>query len=580
MTQTSKIALLTSVAVITMAMTGCGGSNNRPATTTPTPVTPTPVTPTPVTPTPVTPTPVTPTPVTPTPVTPTPVTPTPVTPTPVTPTPVTPTPETPVDDCVPAALKVPATLDQNTTALTLRTALVSQQIGYLFAGGEGFGESSTEKQTPKKVSKLASALSTKIQTLQKNTASVKKALSSGNASLEHGENIACDLSGTYSLSEENNNTSTGDEGNNSSTSTNKVTLSFNTCVMDVNDYGDALEFFEKITLDTSIANRLTDREASTRTETFNGAVTLEYNSDYSNTSSSFNDNPTPQDDGTRDEDTDAGSTRFVSEGLSVECKDDNTTTELFTSTQVLSATVDSVSSRENNNSYETQTNEGNYTNTVTNAGQYVLNASFEGNETQQYFGDVNTTTALTACNVTVESTSNYEYVNEYVYVGKSQASYGQNSTYEYSTKLSGYLVLQDGEEGLDLYADALTVVGTYGSFSSNEASNDTQSYTLSGTVGSTLIGGSVVLSTPSAWLASSEYPEHRQQPTEDLIGDLFTVFVYYSPYAGSTVLTGANTATVAFLLDGENVTYGTITIQGQEPVEYGSIEAMGIAYID
>jgi len=546
MIQTSKIALLTSVAVITMVMTGCGGSNNNTPVTTPTPVTPTPVTPTPVTP-----------------------------------TPVTPTPETPADDCVPATLKVPATLNQNTTALTLRTALIGQDIGDIFVDGKSFGPSSAEKQTPKKVSKLASALSTKIQTLQKNTASIKKALIAEDGTPEQGDDIACDLSGTYSLSEENNNTSTGDEGNSSNTSTNKLTLSFNACVMDADSGSDALAFFEDMTLGTSIVSNIYREVSSSRTETFNGSVSLEYNTDYTYTSSSFNDNPTPQDDGTSSEDTGAGTVRFVSEGLSVEYKEDNITAGLFASTQVLFATFDFVSSRENNNSYETQTNEGNYTITLTNKQQYTLNASFEGNETQQYFGDVNTTTALTACNVTVESTSNNENANENVIVDSSQTSSENNETEEYSTKLSGYLVLQDGEEGLDLYADALTVVGTDAYFYNNGDSSDTQSYTLSGTVGSTLIGGSVVLSTPSAWLASSEYPEHRSTvvSAEVLIGDLFTVYVDYSPYAGSTVLTGANTATVAFLFDAEDVTYGTITIQGQEPVEYDSIEAMGIAQI-
>lgn len=51
-----------------------------------------------------------------------------------------------------------------------------------------------------------------------------------------------------------------------------------------------------------------------------------------------------------------------------------------------------------------------------------------------------------------------------------------------------------------------------------------------------------------------------------------------TPYAGKTVLTGTNTATVEFMVeeteeDG-NVTYGTITVDDQEAVEYDSIEAM------
>lgn len=555
MIQTSKIALLTSVAVITMVMTGCGGSNNN------TPVT---------------------------------------TPTPVTPTPVTPTPETPADDCVPATLKVPATLNQNTTALTLRTALIGQDIGDIFVDGKSFGPSSAEKQTPKKVSKLASALVTKIQTLQKNTASIKKALIAEDGTPEQGDDIACDLSGTYSLSEENNNTSTGDEGNSSSTSTNKLTLSFNACVMDADSGSDALAFFEDMTQGTSIVSNIYREVSSSRTETFNGSVSLEYNTDYTYTSSSFNDNPTPQDDGTSSEDTGAGTVRFVSEGLSVEYKEDNITAGLFASTQVLSATFDFVSSRENNNSYETQTNEGNYTITLTNKQQYTLNASFEGNETLQFIGEVNSTTALSACNVTVESTINHGSMFESMYEDYNRTLNDEyNSTNGHSTKLSGYLVLQDGEEGLDLYADGLTV--NYLNMSSNIQNDEVslgidvnedgkidfsttdrfeETLSLSGTVGSTLIGGSVVLSTPSAWLMSEMYGTHRESVVlGEEIYDFFYPYVNYSPYAGSIVLTGSNTATVAFLFDAEDVTYGTITIQGQEPVEYDSIEAMGIAQI-
>ncbi|HQS72247.1 MAG TPA: hypothetical protein PLH07_04045 [Sulfurovum sp.] len=543
MTQLSKIAALACCAVVTIGMTGCGNSDR----TTTNPITQIPPQ-------------------------------------------GTPPQDTPVDTCVPEAVKAPATLDQNNTKAALSAALVSEDIAYLLSDGGynmGPGEAKASEKEPKKVSKLASMLSGKIQTLQQNTATVKKTLISGDGSLEYGDNIACDLGGTYSLQQEDSYTYGENNGIDISSNMNKVTLSFDECVMDNMVGSEALNFFEEMIMYNSIINRLNYYEASSSTTTFNGSLSLEYNSDYTYAYNEWNDNPVQRDDGSNDQYLGSGTSHVVTEGLSAEYKEDNATLWHFASTEELSVTFDYSYTNENNNSYDTPTNEGNYTSNNQYSGQYSTNATFEGSETLQEFYDVNTTTAFSACNVTVENTSTskgvYSYVSENWY---TTVSYDGKYESEGSTKLGGYLVLQDSEGGLDLYADGLTIGYTYDGHETYNyqtyvsTNSNAESLSLSGTVGSTLMGGSAVLSTPSPWLMSSAYPENRGSMLPEEIGyNYFYPYVDYSPYAGKTVLTGTNTATVEFLKDAEDITYGTITIEGEEPVEYDSIEDMGIAYI-
>ena len=135
---------------------------------------------------------------------------------------------------------------------------MSQEIGYLFAGGEGFIPFGAEKNKCLKNPPNWLLLCAKIQTLQQNTATIKKALISGYDSLENGDNIACDVSGTYSLHEDTN--QTGDEE--TSTYMNKLTLSFDECVMDNMVGSEALNFFEDMIMNNSIINRLNYYEAS------------------------------------------------------------------------------------------------------------------------------------------------------------------------------------------------------------------------------------------------------------------------------------------------------------------------------
>ena len=61
------------------------------------------------------------------------------------------------------------------------------------------------------------------------------------------------------------------------------------------------------------------------TTTFNGSLSLEYNSDYTYASSAWNDNPAPTDDGYNNQNIGSGTSHFVTEGLSAEYKEDNAT---------------------------------------------------------------------------------------------------------------------------------------------------------------------------------------------------------------------------------------------------------------
>lgn len=496
----------------------------------------------------------------------------------------TPTPggaTTTTDTCVPAAVKAAVTLDQNNTKTALSTALVAQEIGYMLSDGGMYYNTSSEKsaQEPKKVSKLASMLSAKIQTLQKNTADVKKSVSiPGEGSIEYGDNIACDLGGTYSFH------GADSEGSEDDTQIymEKLTLSFNECMMDATIENSRLYFFINMTLYTSIIGN-SQYEAASNTYTFNGSLSLEYNDEYTYSSEYWNDDPQPSDEGYYYDSNSSGTSHWVTNGISVEYTENGMPKSHFTSTEELSVTFNGTYNDGYSTTYETDFNEGNYTNThYYGTQQNTWSATFEGSESEQMF-DVNTTVSLTACNFSSEGTSTYDYRYFTNYEEWGQVSDGETRAYTNSTKLSGYVVIQDGEQGFDLYADALTgsFTGNYSylnDYDQGPEFNNTSELSLNGTVGSTLIGGSVVLDTQSPWLMSSEYPDNRAsvQPAE--IG-YYSFYVDYSPYAGKTVLTGTNSAAVEFMHDEQNITYGTITVEGEEPVEYDSIEDMGIVQI-
>ena len=544
MTNISKIAAIACCAVVTIGMTGCGESGSLPTaegTETSGVVVPPPAPPVP-----------------------------------------------PADEpcVVPEAATQPATLDQNKTAVTLSAALVSQELGYMLGDGGMFmgprDENSANK--PKEVSKLASTISAKVQTLQQNTADVKKSVNQiGDGSLIFGDDVDCDVSGTYTL----HSTGTGSTEDGVETESEQLTLSFNECVMEDTGNNEMLSFFRQMTLYSSVLDGGMMPGASVETlYTFNGSTTLEYDAEYTYSYDSWNDNNEPTDYGNSNESSDKGTSSLVMDGISVEIKEEGIVRSLFTATEMLSTTFTYDYSYE----YATIQNDSDtsdYNTTSKSISQSTWNTTFEGEEAIQYFGEEeNITMAFSACDFNTEGTSEYSYDNMSTVESYSTQYYKNMNSDDTTIKMSGYIVMQDGEEALDLYADALE--GSFASTYMNsydyqmQEGNDTTSeeISLNGTVGSQLLGGSVVLDTQSPWLMSSDYPEYRDGMMPEEIGFYFSEYgVPYSPYAGKTVLTGTNSAVVEFMLDDQNMTYGTITVGDEEPVEYDSIEDMGIAYI-
>jgi len=473
---------------------------------------------------------------------------------------------------VPADVKAAATLDENTTRNAVKATLAIDEINYMIVGP---GPASTQKSTQKvSVSTLASSIGGRVQGLQKSTSSVKKLISEDR--VEYGDDLPCD-SGTYTFHESDTESEVDGEG----TGIGEFTLSFNECVLaDTEENWNKISFFLDYTQYDSVLDNMMDRDVVSSVYTFNGSVTRSYNEEYSYSDESWDDRQVPLDNGYSYGDTTDGTAAYATNGLSVEYKADGMVRELFTSTENLSVTFNNSYSSFYNQSYENleALYDGNYTNENGSTYQSSWSATFDGTESYKTFGETNTTVSFNACNLSLEGESSSSYSNAYVYEDDFYQYSEWKEKYSRSSKVSGYVTMVDGEDSLDLYADGLTVSLDRNYTSGNEYSVS-EMMSLNGTVGSTGLGGSVVLDTQSPWLISSEYPDNRMNPEQIYIDNYF--YVYYSPYAGKTVLTGTNSAAIEFMKDDQNITYGTITIGDGEPVEYDNIEEMDIGiYID
>jgi hypothetical protein len=500
-----------------------------------------------------------------------------------------------VDPCpgIPSAVKQPATLDQNKTKIAVSTALITSQIGYMLSDGGMYYDSASEKSAKetKEVSKLASIVGEKIKSLQKNTAFVKARVDSqgDDFPIELGDDIACDT-GTYSA-----NYSEEDvESEGSGTYMEKFTLSFNECVLEENDGNeDLIEFFNMALMTSSTLWRLGGLQVpSSQVFTYNGSLSLEFNDAYEYTNWYVPAPIEPTDHGNGFDETYEGDTHLITEALSMEYKEDGVLREAYSSTQDLTLTFNG--SYEYNGTTEYESDEaffdGNYTSRWMGTSQHNMSVTFEGSETYQSFGEVNETMSLTALCYTAEMTNNYSDNNMNHYTEDVHDAYENDGHGENTIQSSGYLVLQDqeGEEEwfLDTYSDALRVDSSYKYNWSNEKVDgywvnyqysNSSTLSMDGTVGSMLIGGSVMLDTQSPWLMSSEYPNSRSNLEQAPAIDNGYNFINYTPYAGKTVLTGTNSATVEFkyeTIEEQPYTYGVITVEGEEPVEYDSIYEM------
>ena len=281
----------------------------------------------------------------------------------------------------------------------------------------------------------------------------------GDGSLIYGDDVDCDVSGTYTL----HSTGTGSSEDGVESETEQLTLSFNECVMEDTGNNEMLSFFQQMTLYNSILDGGMMPGASAETlYTFNGSTTLEYDAEYTYSYDSWNDNNEPTDYGSSSEDTSKGTSSIVMDGITVEIKEDGIVRNLFTSTEEISTTFTYDGMWENTTIYN-DSDTSDYNQTNSSAYNNTWSATFEGEESSQYFGDEeNITVGFSACNLATEGTSNSSYGTEYRYEDGSQVYYKDMDSDETNTKISGYVVMQDGDEAVDLYADELM-----GSFADN-----------------------------------------------------------------------------------------------------------------
>jgi len=120
----------------------------------------------------------------------------------------------------------------------------------------------------------------------------------------------------------------------------------------------------------------------------------------------------------------------------------------------------------------------------------------------------------------------------------------------------------------------------YESNSTDITSEDNQTIDINGRVGSSVLGGSASIATSNSWQTSNLF---RYSINNNSTGEI--QYVWYSPYAGESIISGTNTAVVGFDYvyddeDDRNETYGYIQIDDQPKVEYDSLEDMIEGYIE
>jgi len=111
----------------------------------------------------------------------------------------------------------------------------------------------------------------------------------------------------------------------------------------------------------------------------------------------------------------------------------------------------------------------------------------------------------------------------------------------------------------------------------NNVEDNNNSFSVNGVIGTSLLGGSVSLNTTANWLSSNQLREH-QESSEFMRFDIMDMIPYgwimYTPYAGKTIMSSKNKATIGFGLNDDDTTYGYIQIDDQDPVKYDSINDM------
>jgi len=463
---------------------------------------------------------------------------------------------------IPSVLKQSITLDQNKTKIALQTAVISGKIAYSLSDDSYSFVAPKQVATAKEiqeVSKLTEMFTARIKILQDTTSAGNQTIKAyAEDTLIYDEETACDT-GTYFASY------STEEDLELETTNETLTLNFKDCVLEDNyNNGELVYIFNRNISATSTLNKVLI-ESTHREYTYDGTLTLErYEKDlegspYERTS------------------------HLITEELSREYKENNSTKEIFNSTEDVQITLTSSSESNTSEEYESEAAfaEGNYTRITLEKESTTYAVIFEGSESYQVYSDINSSEHLSASCYSANITYDFDdkSTSEYREHQQKNSIYEQYS-YNESITSSGYLVFNEevgkDKSFLDFYSDKFTVKSTEEYFNTGEFISRKS---LNGSIASLLLGGSVKFDTENTWRMNTAYPDNRLSlllaPTSISAG--YTSYLHYSPYSGKTILTSSNTAIVQFKfeeIDSHPYTYGEITIENEESVEYDSIEEM------
>ena len=521
---------------------------------------------------------------------------------------------------IPLAVQQPLELNLSKTSdvLSFTGSTLELNLFLLDQIGDGMLYSSKSIQsTSEKLITIASILGNKIKTIQADTATIKESLSEG--SVIFGDNLPCDnynaedQTGTYSAHMSHTERDGEVDDTNVEEYMDKLEVTFNECT--INEENPKMELFMETLWSTSLLFQTFDGlgadpvPVTENTYTFNGAASLEFNDKYTFQDNNWDDGIAPRDSGSSNNWTGSGEVHLIENALSIVFKENNVEIGNYFSDQNIFISFNSASYHESNTDYENESNEGNRTDTTANSETMTWHIAMDINENYTLLDESNSATLTALCYTAYGSTeTTYTDTDHYVdvvpaipepdiayYVDDAHDINNNTQTIDTNIESSGYLaltIMEDSEVVLfvDSYSDALEAaysrddINNYSYVDGDiiHEESDEATFTLDGAVGSTLLGGSVVIDTQTPWKMSPAFSVDRSEvmaaPEDDgpeyenpfdMLDD--------TPYAGKTVVTGTNTATIMFGYDETevgNITYGSIQIDEETPQEYDSIEDM------
>jgi len=498
---------------------------------------------------------------------------------------------------IPASVQQPMELNQTRTMDVLGFAATAVEVNRNLIGvvGDDIGGDiylATAQSTETEDSLLSSVITDKVKALKE-------------ADIEDdedmfGDNLPCDnynpddLSGTYSthMSE-----STGEselDGVHEETESYTYTVSFNQCELSESDLSQSLlkTLFETSIL-ADIAKKTADVTTAEKTYLFDGNASFEatYKETMLETSDSF-------------KHTEEEVIHLVENDLSIKYMKDSVLAGTYDANQDILVTFNTLKAGGGTVTYENDTEDGNRT--ETSSKEYSSSWHIVMDSQENYTdAEKNTTASFKALCYDAEGTlSDKRETEDHYIVTEGEEESGDESTVDASHDInnqttttdstasnSGYIGFVMNNNGditaADSYTDGFNAVFNYTDINNYQyidgetihEESDDETFTIEGTLGSSLLGGSVNMVTETPWKMSSDYATDRAEAADEESANYIEYespfdFVNNTPYAGKTVITGANVATVSFAHDDDNITYGMIQIDDGEAQEYDSIEDM------